>query len=169
VRVEQRDGELHIIQGGADSHFGFVRRRDDIEIVSRDRYFHSLHAGGAAFFTLTFPDPDRPLQRPLKEKGIVELTSAAGYFWMRAYLFVGDHPYYTRTDAEGRFVLALVPAGHYEIVCWMPSWVQARHERDPESGFVARIFFNPPLRRATPLTLQPAETKEAALALSAAR
>jgi hypothetical protein len=166
LQVEQRDGQFHLLQGNADSHCGFVRRGDAIAMVSRDRFFHSLHAGGAAFFTLTFPDPGRPLQRPLNEKGLVELTSAAGYYWMRAYVFVDDHPYYTRTDAEGRFVLAQVPPGRYEIVCWMPSWVKARHERDPESGAISRLFFHPAVSRVQPLILEPKETKEIAFVLS---
>ena len=169
VRAEQREGEFHVVQGEFDSHFGFVRHGDDIEMVSCDRFFHSLHANGAAFFTLTFPDPDRPLRRTLKEQGIVELTSAAGYFWMRAYLFVDDHPYYTRTDSEGRFVLSQVPPGRYEIVHWIPNWVEARHEREPESGFVARIFFEPPLSRAQPLTVGAGETKDIVLIASQER
>jgi hypothetical protein len=169
VRVEQREGEFHVVQGGFDSHFAFVHRGDEIEMVSRDRFFHSLHASGAAFFTLTFPDPDRPLRRTLKEQGIVELTSAAGYFWMRAYLFVDDHPYYTRPDSQGRFVLSQVPPGRYEIACWMPSWVEAGHEREPESGFVARIFFEPPLCRAQSLTVGAGETKDIVLIASQER
>jgi hypothetical protein len=165
VQVEQRNGEFHIVQGG-DSHFGFVRRGDDILMVSRDRFFHSLHAGGAAYFTLTFPDPDRALQRALNEKGIVELSSAAGYFWMRAYLFVDDHPYYTRTDALGRFVLPHVPPGSYEVVCWMPNWREARHERDPESGLFVRIFFDSPVSRVQRLTLLSEERKQTTFVVS---
>ncbi len=168
VTVYQREGQFSIEQDKTVSPFGFVRRGDAITMVSQDRVFHSLHAGGAAFFTLTFPDPDLPLTRPLNEPGIVELTSAAGYFWMRAYLFVSDHPYTTRTDAEGTFVLRDVPPGSYELVCWMPSWVKARHERDPESGFVARLFFQPPVERTQALTLEPRETKQTTFVLSAA-
>jgi hypothetical protein len=166
VLVEQRAGEFHVIQGGADTHFGFVRRGSTIAMISRDPFFHSLHASGDAYFTLTFPDPNRCLQRPLKENGLVELTSAAGYYWMRAYLFVDDHPYYTRTDTKGHFMLAQVPPGRYEIVCWLPSWTKTRHERDPESGCVARLFFNAAFRRAQPVTLGPGETTEVTLVLS---
>jgi hypothetical protein len=165
VRVEFRNGEFHIAQGEADSHIGFARCGDEIEMVSRDPFFHGLHANGGAFFSLTFPDLNRPLRRPLKEKGIVELASAAGYFWMRAYLFVDEHPYYTRTDAKGSFVLRQVPPGRYEVVCWIPNWLKARQERDPESGFIARIFFEPPLCRAQVLTVGPGETRQTTLTL----
>jgi hypothetical protein len=166
VRLEQRDCQFHIVQGQADSPFGFVRCGESIEMVSRDRHFHSLHAGGAAFFSLTFPDPDQPLTRRLQEKGIVELTSAAGYYWMRAYLFVDEHPYYTRTDSEGRFVLSQVPPGQYEVVCWLPSWRKARHERDPESAIVYRLFFELPVEHRQTVSLDSKQTLEVSQVVS---
>jgi len=160
VRVEQRGLCFHIQQGDFDSPYGFVRRADSIEMVSRDSYFHALHVGGANFFTLMFPDTDHPLSRPLNENGVVELTSAAGYYWMRAYLFVDDHPYYVRTDSEGRFSLEQVPPGRYEVVCRMPNWQEARHERDPESGLVTRLFFQPPITLVQKVELGKQESKE---------
>jgi hypothetical protein len=147
VRVEQRDRRLHIIQGAAEARTGFVRRGQAVEMVSCEPVFHILRAGGSAFFSLTFPDPDRPRVRSLTEPGLVELSSGAGYYWMRAYLFVDDHPYYTRTNDEGRFELPLVPAGHYQIACWLPNWNVARQERDPESTVISRLFFRPPVQR----------------------
>src|SRR5262249_7479941 len=105
VRVVQQGQRFHVRQGADDGAVGFVRRGAAVEMMSADGVFHSLHAGGAAFFTLTFPDPDRPRTRRLDQPGVVELTSAAGYFWMRGYLFVDDHPYYVRTDTDGRFRL----------------------------------------------------------------
>jgi hypothetical protein len=169
VRLEQRAGEFHILQGNADSHFGFVRRGAGLGMISRDPFLHSLHASGAAYFTLTFPDPDRPLERPLKEIGLVELTSAAGYYWMRAYLFVDDHPYYTRTDPQGGFTLEQVPPGRYEIVCWLPSWTKARQERDPESGCVSRLFFDPALGQVQSVALDPGAVKQVAFVISPKR
>jgi hypothetical protein len=153
VRVEMRDRSFHVVQGGADTRIGFVRRGEPVEMVSREQRFHVLHAGGAAFFSLTFPDPEKPRVRRLDAKGLVELTSAAGYYWMRAYLFVDDHPYYARTDAAGAFRIEGVPPGRYEVVCWLPSWREARHERDPETSLVTRLSFRPPLERARPLDL----------------
>src|SRR5262249_39172772 len=103
VRVEMRDYLLVVRQGAAEGRVGFVRRGDGVEMVSAQPAFHALQARGAAFFTLMFPDPGGPRTRRLGRAGVVELTSAAGHFWMRGHLFVDDHPYYARADAAGRF------------------------------------------------------------------
>src|SRR5581483_4426080 len=134
---------------------GFVRRGDPVTMVSRDKAFHALHADGAAFFTLTFPDPDQALERGFHERGVVELTSAAGYYWMRAYLFVDDHPYYALTERDGKFTLSGVAPGRYEIVGWLPNWNKARHERDPELTIITRWYFDPPLQRRQIIDLKP--------------
>ncbi len=155
VRVVQQGQKFHVRQGEADGSIGFVRLGDAVEMVSAEPIFHSLHAGGAAFFTLAFAGPDRPRTRRLTERGVVELTSAAGYFWMRGYLFVDDHPYYARTNAAGRFRLTDVPPGRYEVVCWLPDWREEHHERDPETGLVTRLFFRPPRESVRPVEVGP--------------
>jgi hypothetical protein len=160
VTVEQRGRQFHVLQGKSATRIGFVRRGDAVTMVSRDPVFHALHAGGAAFFTLAFPDAGRSSVRRLNDKGLVELTSAAGYYWMRAYLFVDDHPYYARTDARGRFTLRGVPPGRYRLVCWLPDWRERRHERDPESGLVTRLYFRPPRTKTKPVTVPPKGTVE---------
>jgi hypothetical protein len=154
VHIEQRDRTLHVLQGDTRSRVGFVRCGDSIAARSCDGDYHALRARGAAFFTLPFVDKDRPTTKRLDQPGIVELSSAAGYFWMHAHLFVVDHPYYTRTDLNGRFRLEQVPAGKYEAVVWMPSWIVVRKERDPESGLVARAVFAPPVEWTAPVTAQ---------------
>jgi hypothetical protein len=160
VRVEQRDLHLHVQQGAVDCGTGIVRRGERVEMVSRDAVVHQLRARGTAFFTLAFPDPDDPCSRPLSHAGLVELSSGVGYFWMRAYLFVDDHPYYARTDTEGQFTLPQVPAGRYEIVCWMPNWIEDRNERDPESGRVVRLWFRPPAVMRQVVEVRPGAVQE---------
>jgi hypothetical protein len=167
VRVEQRGHQFHVRQGDMTARTGFVRRGDGVEMVSCDAEFYALHAGGAAFFSLMFPDPDQPLTRPLTDSGVVELTSAAGHFWMRAYLFVDEHPYYTRTDDQGRFHLPQVPPGRHEVVCWLPSWREAEHQRDPETSLITRLLFRPPVERQETIILEPGQTGTVSFALSA--
>ena len=166
VRLEMRDCQLHVMQGDTDSDVGFVRLGNRVEMLSRDKYFHSLHADGASFWNFAFPDPGRPLSRTAEKKGLVEFSSAAGYFWMRAFLFVDDHPYYARTDREGRFELTQVPPGCYEVVCWLPNWREARHERDPETGMISRWYFEPPLESVKTVVVGKNEPAEVGFSLA---
>jgi hypothetical protein len=151
VCVEQRDCQIQIVQGAESTQVGFVRQGDEVELVSRDHWLHALHAGGSSFFTLMFPDPEQPLRRRLVHPGLVELSSNAGYFWMRGYLFVSEHPYCARTDREGRFSLHGVPSGSYRLTAWLPNWRVAKQERDPESGLVSRLIFELPIEVEIPV------------------
>ena len=38
--------------------------------------------------------------------------------WMRAFVFVFDHPYYSVTATEGKFALNDLPPGTYVIEAW---------------------------------------------------
>jgi len=168
ARVELRDYQARVVQGGADGMYGFVRRGDPVEFESKQAVFHSVEARGAAFFSLAFPAPDPPARRRvLGDAGVVELSSGAGQFWMRAYLFVDDHPYYARTGADGRFVLPQVPPGEYDVVCWLPDWREAGRELDADTCFISRLTFRPPLRQAQRARVQPGRTAMADFTLSA--
>jgi hypothetical protein len=144
VLVEQRDRQLHVVQGERDARIGFVRRGDKVDMVAREPRFHALRARGASHFTLAFPDPDAPIARVLDTPGVIELSSGAGYYWMRAFLWVCEHPYYALTDADGRFTLLQVPPGSYDLMCWLPDWRETGHDRDPDTGLVTRLRFGPP-------------------------
>ncbi len=166
ARVEMRDWQFHVLQGDADARTGFVRHGDPVEMASAQPVFHSLQARGAAFFALAFPDPDEPCTRRLTRPGVVELSSPAGYYWMRAYLFVADHPYYTHTDAEGRFRLPRVPPGEYEAVCWLPDWRTAGRELDGDTGQVSRLSFRPPAEVTCPVRVTAVSPAEVSFRLS---
>ena len=38
--------------------------------------------------------------------------------WMKSWMLVSDHPYFSVTDAKGNFSIEGIPAGTYEVVCW---------------------------------------------------
>lgn len=158
VRVEMNDRRLNVVQGDSNDNIGFVRQGDPVEFVSNDRWFHSIHARKAAFFALTFPDRYQLVKRRLETKGIVELSSGAGYYWMRAYLFVSDHPYFARSDEQGRFMLPQTPPGQYEIVCWLPNWKEVKHERDPDTALISRVHYGPGLEVRKMISVNAAAT-----------
>lgn len=175
VAVEMRDQRFHIQQGINDGRYGFVRRGEPVAMVSREKVppanesppLHMLHAEGAAFFTLAFPDPNQPLSRRFGKIGVIELSSASTYYWMRAYLFVDDHPYYVCSGADGKFALPDVPPGDYELVCWMPNWLETGRDLDPELGIGLRLFFRPPVETVRKVRVAIGETVEMNFGLTA--
>jgi len=166
--IEMSGFQFQVRQGDEASPYGFVHAGAAVRMVSREKHFHSLHADGAAFFTVPFADAEKPATRVLGKRGLVEVTSAANYFWMRAYLWVDDHPYYCRTDAEGRFELTGVPSGSHELVCWVPSWVAERQERDPESCIVRRLVFKPPVEQVRGVHVKRGAVSEESFTVKAA-
>ena len=148
VAIEMSHRRLMVAQGNLQGNLGFVRVGDSITMVSREEKFNALQSRGAAFFTVPFPDADKPLTKILNKPGVVELSSGAGWYWMRGYLHVSDHPYLTRSGPAGDFELSEVPPGKYEIVCWLPNWNIKSQDRDSETALVTRLFFQPPLEVA---------------------
>ncbi len=143
VRIVHDNYRLQIHQGERAGRIGFVSAGDDVEVISKQDVFHMLRGRGGDFFSLPLVDANVPLTRTLSSKGVIELTSGAGYYWIRGYLFVDDHPYYTLTDSQGNFELRDVPDGSYEVVCWMPNWKTDHVARDPESGMISRLHLRP--------------------------
>jgi hypothetical protein len=167
VRVEVRDFQFHVLQGGADSRVGFVRRGDAVSVASAQDFLYLVRLRRAAFSTLALPDAGVERSHRLDRNGVVELSSASGQFWMSGHLFVSDHPYYTRTAADGSFRLTGVPPGSYQATCWLPDWRPAARELDADSWQVSRLTFRPPLEKAQPLRLDPGQTRSAEFTVSA--
>ena len=156
VRVELGDRQIvvHTDESSA-SNIGIVRLGDTFDMVSMQSEMQGLRGRGADFFTFLLPDPNRAMERKPPRKGLIELTSPAHHFWQRAYLFVDDHPYYSRTDRDGRFTLTQVPAGRYEVVCWLPNWKEIDRDRDPETCQFSRLRYGPPVERTNSVAVEP--------------
>jgi len=158
VQVAVRDCRFDVHQGNGVGRYGFVRRGKSVEIVSRQPVHQMVRATGSAYFNLALVEPELPRSRTLPRSGVVELSNAINCFWMRAYLFVDDHPYYACTDPSGRFMLRDVSPGRYELVCWMPSWREASRDLDPEWGMVLRVSFDRPVEKIQTVTVETGQT-----------
>ncbi len=166
VTVEIRDSQIVVKQGDRPTtRVGFVRRGEAVKLQSSEPVFHVLRGRGATFFALPFPDADKPLERQFDTFGRIELTSAAGFPWHAADLFVCDHPYYTVSEADGRYQFTQVPEGTYDLVVWHPNWAVTAKERNPETGLVNRIVYGPPLENSRPVEVTPGRTSLANLTL----
>jgi plastocyanin len=72
--------------------------------------------------------------------------------WMEAYVLVVDSPYFGKTAADGKAVLANVPAGRYRLQLWHPQQKAAQPPIDVEVG-------NSPLKMKLVLDVKPRERK----------
>jgi hypothetical protein len=148
VSIEVQQMGVIVKQGERDGRIAIVRRGAAVSLASREPALHSIRGRGAAFFTQMLPVPGRPVNRILLDEGVVELSSGSGYYWLRGYLFVTDHPYAAVTAPNGQFQFEAVPDGEYEAMCWVPNWHIDRLENDPEGiGGPVRLYFRPAVEK----------------------
>ena len=65
--------------------------------------------------------------------------------WMSAYWLVVDHPYATKTNAEGDFVIPNLPPGEHEFRVWheQKGYIQRKLLIRIEAGKVTKVDFEP--------------------------
>ena len=64
--------------------------------------------------------PDR-LKRFSDQEGPIELRCDY-HRWMRAFIFVMEHPFFGVTDAQGHFSIKNLPSGEYVLATWHESF-----------------------------------------------
>lgn len=91
-----------------------------LEVLNPDGVLHNVHAMGSA-------NPEKNVAMPKFKKKIewkVEkpewpiAVKCDAHPWMKAYWISMSHPYYAVTDAAGKFSIADLPAGDYEVEVW---------------------------------------------------
>jgi len=172
VSVEVTRSTLIVRQGSAEGRCGVALAGTAVGLVSREPgsaepALHSIRGRGAAYFTQMVTVADRTVNRVLSEPGIVELSSGSGYFWLRAYLAVCEHPYVAVTGADGSFRFNQVPDGEYEVHCWKANWHIDRLERDPESLGPVRLYYQSPVELRQRVAAKAGKAESIEFALSA--
>jgi len=98
-----------------------------LEVRNSDPVMHNVRAvaGAQAVFNVALPLEGMTLKKPLPAAPGTVQVKCDVHPWMRAVVRTFDHPYFTTTDAQGRFRLE-VPEGTHTVVLW--------HERLPEAS-----------------------------------
>lgn len=119
------NGPVTLTQEGCHytPHVFGIRVGQPLEIVNGDETLHNIHAT---------PKTNQEFNKGQPMKGMKETHTFTAqevlvpfkcdvHGWMNAFVGVVDHPFFTVTDAEGRFELKGLPPGTYTI--------EAAHER----------------------------------------
>ncbi len=89
-----------------------------VEFLNSDRLLHNLHSASSENPTFNRTQPKgRTIPVVFKKPETVRIDCDL-HTWMRAWVVVAEHPFYTVTGANGEFVLDNVPPGKYTLRIW---------------------------------------------------
>ncbi|GIW94284.1 MAG: hypothetical protein KatS3mg110_2325 [Pirellulaceae bacterium] len=96
------------------SHVFAMRATQTVEIRNSDDVSHNTNLAGkgrARVENRVIPAHGSFLYAPGGPSGVPFDVSCNIHPWMKAYMYVADHPYFAVTDEEGKFRIENVPAG----------------------------------------------------------
>jgi plastocyanin len=89
-----------------------------VEFLNSDRLLHNLHSVSNHNPTLNRTQPrGRVIPVTFRKPEIIRVNCDL-HSWMRAWVVVADHPFYTLSNEAGEFVLPNVPPGKYVLQIW---------------------------------------------------
>ncbi|MBI2889808.1 MAG: carboxypeptidase regulatory-like domain-containing protein [Nitrospirae bacterium] len=135
-------------QKGCDytPHIILLPKGKDLEILNSDGILHNVHTYGTKnpSFNKAMPKFKKQLTVPgsgFSEAENIEVRCDA-HEWMHAWLQVIEHPYYSLTDAAGKFSLADVPPGTYTVEVWHEKLGQATKDVTVTGGKASSADFS---------------------------
>lgn len=120
-----------------------LRRGDSIKFTNADQATHNVQSSSdIATFNVNMPGGGEHVVRFDRAGGIRQPVTVGCVFHssMRANIFVFDHPWYKMTAADGRFRLADVPPGEYDLEVVHPAGeLRSRKRISVKAGEVIQI------------------------------
>ncbi len=93
-----------------------------ITVDSADDIAHNTHlqffVDGASLANFALPFKGFTVTKPLPTRSGLVRVKCDIHEWMRAWVWVFDHPYFATTDDQGHFSIDDVPPGQYTVVAW---------------------------------------------------
>lgn len=112
VRVDQRDLAFH-------PHVTAVRAGRDVRFSNSDPENHNVRAQsrvpGNEFNVTTASGLEVEKAFEVEPEYAPILLSCDIHPWMRAWVYVFEHPFFAVTDKEGRFAIGPLPEGTYDV------------------------------------------------------
>jgi plastocyanin len=114
-----------------------------IEFPNLDDTYHNIFSYSPAkrFDLGRYRPEERPIPSELFDKpGLVTLRCEI-HEHMRGLILVVDTPYFTMTDADGRFRLSGLPSGRYSLKAWVDSKTTFEKPVELKSGNTLHVDF----------------------------
>jgi plastocyanin len=113
VTIAQHDKQF-------EPYVSVIRVGTVVDFPNRDNILHNVYSFSKV---KPFQLPlyrDKPPEPVLFDKPGVVVLGCNIHDWMVAYVYVVASPYFAKTDAAGRAILAALPPGGYRIRAWHP-------------------------------------------------
>ena len=91
-----------------------------LQLNSKDTITHNPHGwldDERTVFNITIMDPTHFFRRRLKSPGRYRVDCDT-HTWMRAFIWVFDHPFHAVTDEDGSALIPNLPPGTYTVRSW---------------------------------------------------
>jgi hypothetical protein len=89
-------------------------------------------------YNLALPRKDQVITKPARVAGLIAIKCDA-HSWMRAYVYVSDHPYVAITDANGNFEIKDMLPGKYKITIWHEGFGEIEKDVEVSAGKAAEL------------------------------
>jgi hypothetical protein len=119
-----------------------VRPNSNVRTTSKDPILHTTQAqqeNGRTIFNVALPVPGLNISKPIGPAGIVRLNCNT-HPWMRGWIIATDEAAAIST-ADGRFTIADVPPGSYQLRVWHESLKGAPQKITVVAGKPTEINF----------------------------
>lgn len=131
--------EFSLDQHGCDfhPHVQIVNIGSPVVVANSDGVLHNYHVNrnGETVLNEAQPEGAPPREMNLKQNGLHTVTCDV-HPWMKGYIWVADHPYYTLSDSAGAFSLTDVPPGKYKLILWRDNW-DVKETKNPEGSITS--------------------------------
>lgn len=91
-----------------------------IQVKNSDQTLHNVRAvaGTKSIFNLAQPPSGPPVTKPVPTEAELVQLKCDVHPWMKAFVAVSPHPYFSTTGEDGTFSITGLPAGTYTIEAW---------------------------------------------------
>jgi hypothetical protein len=120
-----------------------AQKGQPIQVKNSDQTMHNVRGvvGTRPIFNTAQPPSAPPVSKPVPPDADVVQLKCDVHPWMKAFVVVSPHPYFSTTGEDGAFTLSALPAGTYTIEAWHETLGTKTAEVTVKDGETAETSF----------------------------